>query len=189
MDCKLICDYSSGERCIVNVLEFCECLKDNNKDLNLLLNFKDVAIDDTRKDVITTELSYDVDPFSDDIFCSGWYATENANGLPFRWSKPVSYINLSGLKNKTFRFILATNNPALVDHNIFIFFMDYTTKDRLGNIILAEDSNTKPVSISIDTDNLVLMIMCDSLWVPAVVDIESQDWRELAFAVESAEIV
>ncbi len=189
MDCKLICDYSSGERCIVNVLEFGECLKNNDKDLDLLLNFKDVIIDGIDEDLVFKELDDSIDPLSDDIFCSGWHPPEETDSGSFRWAKPVSYINLSGLKGKTFRFIMATNNPALIDHDIFIFFLDHTTKDRLGNVILTMDSSTKPVSINIDTDNLVLMIMCDSLWVPAVVDIESQDWRELAFAVESAEIV
>ena len=177
-----VCDVFS------DVITLCDKLKSSSKELKLCRNYKKVDIDTNVVDTSIGEVDL-TDAYSDSIFYKGWYPVETSDeGTKFRWASQVAYINLTGLKNKTFKCLISTSNPFLSNINTTVYFIDYNTKETYGTIILTASENSKPVNFNINTDDCVIMLYSDIGWIPALYNTSSDDWRHLAVVVEYVEI-
>lgn len=185
MDCVL----KDCGNTIKDVLKFGKCINSNGYGIRLITDKHDVTIEDvTNRNEVTT-LTSDIDIFSDFIFFKGWYGVEeNENGEKFRWAKNVAYINLSGLMGSNFKFMVTTTNPLLKNIFVTIYFFNYNTKERLGSVDLNTTNNSHLINVNIDEDDMVIMMCADIGWIPAIYDETSDDWRELAFAVEQVSL-
>jgi hypothetical protein len=171
-----------------SVESFGKCIKDNNIPISILIDSKHVVLSDEPNTLKRTKLTSSVDPMSDYIFFKGWHAVEHNDDVVFRWGKAVSYLNLSGLKGSKVDFVLITTNPYANETPIDVFVLDYTTKDKLGVISFYGGNISKDVSLDIDSDDMVLMFVSRNIWIPAVFDDNSDDWRELGVGIANLEI-